>query len=93
MEKAAPFAGPENLIEGTFVERPNRFTLICNIKGTLQKAYLPNPGRLWELLLPGARVFLEKKSRGFTVWATEKQGHIIMLHTHYTNKIAEALIR
>ncbi|RME63842.1 MAG: DUF123 domain-containing protein, partial [Nitrospirae bacterium] len=74
-------------------ERPNRFTLICNIKGTLQKAYLPNPGRLWELLLPGARVFLENKSRGFTVWATEKKGHIIMLHTHYTNKLAEALIR
>jgi len=39
--------------KATFLKRPNRFTLICILKGKVVKAYLPNPGRMWELLLLG----------------------------------------
>jgi sugar fermentation stimulation protein A len=43
------------LLEGRFVRRPNRFLVQCEVDGlgTIE-AFLPNPGRLWELLLPGA---------------------------------------
>jgi len=84
--------GPRRLYKARFLSRPNRFTVICELNGHRTKAYLPNPGRLWELLLPGANLYLEETSRGLTVWATEKKGQIIMLHTHYTNIVAETLI-
>ncbi len=80
-----------------FVERQNRFTIVCRKDDHHIKAYLPNPGRLWELLLPGRSVFIKKNSgkSGFlpyTVWAVEKNGYPVLLHTHYTNTVAEELI-
>jgi sugar fermentation stimulation protein A len=46
--------------KATFLKRPNRFTLVCRLRGKVVRAYLPNPGRMWELLLPGATVYLER---------------------------------
>ncbi|MEG3225267.1 MAG: sugar fermentation stimulation protein SfsA [Methanobacteriales archaeon Met13] len=47
-----------NLIEGKFQERPNRFTVVFEWDGTLEKAHLRDPGRLKELLLPQASLLL-----------------------------------
>lgn len=62
-----------NLIEGTFLERPNRFTVIFKRGGALNeelngtdsdpeasnsKAHLRDPGRLEELLFTGAHLLL-----------------------------------
>ncbi|AUB56727.1 MULTISPECIES: DNA/RNA nuclease SfsA [Methanobacterium] len=47
-----------NLIEGTFKERPNRFTVIFEADRALEMAHLRDPGRLKELLFPGARLLL-----------------------------------
>ncbi len=35
-----------------FLSRPNRFAVECLLDGKTVRAHLPNPGRLWELLLP-----------------------------------------
>ncbi|MEW6553943.1 MAG: DNA/RNA nuclease SfsA [Actinomycetota bacterium] len=42
--------------EATFLRRPNRFLAVVEIDGVRQEAHVPDPGRLTELLLPGARV-------------------------------------
>jgi sugar fermentation stimulation protein A len=87
------------VIEAEFLDRPNRFTLICLHKGKKLKAYLPNPGRLRELLLPGSRIFLTAtppsagRSTVFTAIGVEKNGLPVMLHTHRTNDLAGELIR
>lgn len=62
-----------NLIPGTFLERPNRFTVIFKMEDTLNedlngidsypeartaKAHLRDPGRLEELLFPGVKLLL-----------------------------------
>ncbi|MEJ5187335.1 MAG: DNA/RNA nuclease SfsA, partial [Candidatus Geothermincolales bacterium] len=39
-------------------ERRNRFLLSVEVEGREEAAHLPNPGRLQELLLPGARLLL-----------------------------------
>jgi len=80
------------------LERPNRFTLICRLHDKAVKAFLPNPGRLWELLLPGAEVYLERASwredgLPYTAVAIQKGNHPVMVHTHRTNDLAEHLIR
>ncbi|MBE9504041.1 MAG: DNA/RNA nuclease SfsA [Proteobacteria bacterium] len=87
-----------NTIEkATFLSRPNRFILVCDLKGRRIKAYLPNPGRLWELLLPKVTVYLEKSENKegqlpYTVVAVEGKGHPVMLHTHKTNDAVQSLI-
>ncbi len=42
-----------NIEKAEFIDRPNRFLVRCLKDGKEITAFLPNPGRLQELLLPG----------------------------------------
>ena len=92
------------LIKARFIHRPNRFLVHCENKklGKIH-AHLPNPGRLWELLLPEATLYLQPvqhpprgrpspRKTQFTVMAVERQGHPVFLHTHKTNQVVQYLI-
>lgn len=50
----------KNTVEGRFVRRLNRFTAEAEIDGIVQRVHVKNTGRLGELLLPDARVMLQK---------------------------------
>ena len=83
--------------KGTFLSRSNRFVIACNLGGRIVKAFLPNPGRLKELLLPGATLYLEEvndenRDLPFTAVAVEREGERVVLHTHRTNDVARYLI-
>lgn len=54
----------ERPVEGRFLIRLNRFACQVRLAGGETKVYLPNSGRLEELLVPGARVMLERRRRG-----------------------------
>ncbi|MBN2031959.1 MAG: DNA/RNA nuclease SfsA [Deltaproteobacteria bacterium] len=80
-----------------FISRPNRFTVVCELEGRKAKAFLPNPGRLQELLFPGVPIYLEKsdvpgRTLAYTAVAVEREGHKVVLHTHRTNDVARCLI-
>ena len=81
-----------------FVDRPNRFLIRCRLGKRIIQAFLPNPGRLWELLLPGVTVYIVKepfsstRKNAFTALAVEREGVPILLHTHRTNEVAGSLI-
>lgn len=53
---------PPGLIEAEFVARPNRFLSRVRIDGEIHDSHVPDPGRLKELLFPGARVLVQPKS-------------------------------
>jgi sugar fermentation stimulation protein A len=94
-ENAFKFFGPTE--KAVFLSRPNRFVLICKLRGRTVQAFLPNPGRLSELLLPDTPVYLEKtsnpnRSLQYTAVALEREGLRIVLHTHRTNDVARYLI-
>ena len=81
-----------------FIRRPNRFLVRCSLGGRTVSAFLPNPGRLAELLLPGCSLYLvevdeptARKTR-YTAVAVDRGGHPIILHTHRTNAMARYLI-
>jgi sugar fermentation stimulation protein A len=91
------------MVKARFVSRPNRFLVQCKVKdGKKIRAFLPNPGRLWELLLPGATLYLRrdreiegklsKRKTQHTVLAVEREGRPIFLHTHETNTVAQYLL-
>jgi sugar fermentation stimulation protein A len=85
-------------LHARFVKRPNRFLVECTSGGKRIRAFLPNPGRLQELLLPGSILHLieentnPERKTAFTVVAVERNGIPIMLHTHRTNQVARYLI-
>lgn len=101
--KSPPFNITE-ILKAKFLERPNRFLIRCTAKrlGVID-AHLPNPGRLWELLIPGANLYLSsdagskrdralKRKTSYTALAAERKGFPILLHTHLTNQVARYLI-
>ena len=87
-----------NVQKGIFKKRPNRFIVECIVDGKEVRAYLPNPGRLWELFFPGTILYLVRHppsyegSTDFTIVAVERDGLPIMLHTHVNNLVARQLI-
>ena len=84
--------------KATFIERPNRFIVHCRYRGRTIRAYMPNPGRMRELLLPGAQLHFTRNEPGstrktdFTIVAVEREGLPILLHTHLTNDAARFLL-
>lgn len=46
------------LREGSFIRRVTRFSALVDVAGGKEYVFLPNPGRLRELLLPAVRVLL-----------------------------------
>jgi sugar fermentation stimulation protein A len=91
------------MIKGRFLSRPNRFLVQCEAEHHKKiRAFLPNPGRLRELLLPGATLYLRrdggiegalsKRKTQHTVLAVERDGRPIFLHTHETNTVARYLL-
>ena len=51
-----------NLIEAEFIDRPNRFLTRVKINGEIVNSHLPDPGRLRELLIPGARLLIRPEN-------------------------------
>lgn len=48
------------LIEGVFENRLNRFTAMASVNGLNILCFVPNPGRMEELLTPGTRIILRE---------------------------------
>lgn len=51
---------PSRLVEAILLARPNRFLAIARIRGEEAGCFLPNPGRLRELLRPGTAIWLRE---------------------------------
>ncbi|MFN3504697.1 MAG: DNA/RNA nuclease SfsA [Caldimicrobium sp.] len=83
------------LIKAIFLERINRFVVRAKIEDKEVLAYLPNPGRLWELLLPGRELLLKAAHNNaykYTVIACYKENIPVLLHTHLTNDYIKELL-
>ena len=92
-------SGP--LIDATFVERPNRFLTIVEVHGHRVESHLPDPGRLKELLTPGARLKVRPVSNGMssrrkTNWTTvmvRTGQQWVSIDTTLPNRIVEHLLK
>jgi sugar fermentation stimulation protein A len=94
----------DQAVKAVFLERPNRFLVRCIADGLgIINAYLPNPGRLWELLLPGVTLYIypdtplkrihpSNRKTNYTVLAVQRKGIPILIHTNITNQVARYLI-
>ena len=87
-----PYARP--LVSGTFVERPNRFLVRFERGDNLHHAHLADPGRLTELLTPGARLLMSpaegRRKTAFTVELVRAQGRWIVINSMMPNRLVAA---
>ena len=83
----------ENIKEGIFIERPNRFIAYVEIDGNPEKVHVKNTGRCKELLRKGVRVYLEKSSNperktAYDLVGVEKNGLMVNMDSAAPNKAA-----
>lgn len=79
------------LEEARFLERPNRFLVRADLRGTVVPAHLPNPGRLRELLRPGAKLYLRPQPAGhrktaYDAVAVRTGGVLVSVDTRLPNR-------
>lgn len=91
----------QNIIQGEFVERINRFVATVKIDGKLEKVHVKNTGRCKELFIKGATVFLEdhfsnmrqRKLRYSLISVIKDNRVIINVDSQIPNKVVEEGIR
>lgn len=92
---------PFTTMPATFLERPNRYTVVAQLHGdrAIVRAHCPNPGRLGELLVPGATVYLSvaapsmaMRKTGYDLRFVEhpEHGQLISLDTRLPNQLFAA---
>ncbi len=86
------------MVTGTFQERPNRFLALVRIDGVIVPCFLPNPGRIHELLVPHVKVILKEALKGdrktsydlIGVWADDQK---ISLDSRVPNQLLLEALR
>lgn len=83
----------KNVVKGVFLQRPNRFIAHCTVEGRPVVAHVKNTGRCRELLVPGAKVYLEhhnnpNRKTEYSLIAVEKGERLINMDSQAPNTIA-----
>jgi len=82
-----------NIVQGVFLERPNRFIAYCDVNGEKVIAHVKNTGRCKELLVPGATVFLEyapssTRKTDYSLITVRKGNYLINMDSQAPNVVA-----
>ena len=87
-------------IAAKILARVNRFVIRCYQEDVGEvEAYMANPGRLGELLLPGANLLIEKvnddtsRKLRYSASAVLTDNSVIGLNTQQTNTLARYLLK
>lgn len=85
------------IVEGTFIDRPNRFIAHVNVNGKLETVHVKNTGRCRELLLPGARVYLEEsenpsRKTKYDLVKVYKGERLVNMDSQAPNKVVQEFI-
>ena len=84
----------DNIKEGHFLERPNRFIAYVDIEGRKEKVHVKNTGRCRELLTENALVYLDKSGRPgrnteYDLVAVRKGTRLINMDSQAPNKAVQ----
>lgn len=82
----------DNILEGIFIERPNRFIAKCLVNNKEITAHVKNTGRCKELLIKGNKVFLQyfnnsNRKTNYDLIAVQKNNRLINMDSIAPNKV------
>lgn len=88
----------KHIVEGRFIERPNRFIAYVNINGKREKVHVKNTGRCRELLQDDAQVFLSysdnaSRSTAYDLVAVKKGDRIVNMDSQAPNVVVKEWLR
>lgn len=83
-----------NICEGVFLSRPNRFEAVVKIDGKEEICHVKNTGRCKELLLYGAKVYLQRadnpnRKTKYDLIAVQKGNRLINMDSQAPNQVAK----
>jgi len=84
----------DRVVDGIFLERPNRYLARVEIDGQEIKAHVPDPGRLPGLMIPGRRVRLvynpgPKRKTDFSLVLVRHGSIWVSVYPAFANKVVE----
>ena len=87
------------MIEGKFIERPNRFIAMVEVGGSVEKAHVKNTGRCRELLVPGAQIYLEdfhgrmgKRKLRYSLTGVKKGDQLVNIDSQAPNAVVKSAL-
>lgn len=83
----------QNIVQGVFLNRPNRFIAHVRIGDKEEICHVKNTGRCKELLQPGTTVWCEKhnnskRKTGYSLVKVKKNGQIVNMDSQAPNQVA-----
>lgn len=85
------------LVEAVFIRRENRFRAEVDLNGTTVKVHVPNSGRMQELLVPGAKVWIQpasgtakqktERKTAYTLLLVQQGERFVCLNAHMANSL------
>jgi sugar fermentation stimulation protein A len=87
----------ENILQGKFILRPNRFIAHVEVNGNMEVCHVKNTGRCKELLIPGVTVFVQESNNPnrktkFSLIGVIKGNRIINMDSQVPNKVVQEWI-
>ncbi|MHA1771986.1 MAG: DNA/RNA nuclease SfsA [Candidatus Thorarchaeota archaeon] len=86
------------ILTATFLRRPNRFLGVVDLDGVETYAFIPNPGRMNELMIPGRTVYLrpvasEVRKTAFDMIAIDHNGLLVSLDANLPNRFIKRMLQ
>ncbi|MCT4685759.1 DNA/RNA nuclease SfsA [Vallitalea sp.] len=87
----------EDIVEGVFLERPNRFIAKVLIDGNLETVHVKNTGRCKEILTKGTKIFLQKSNNPnrktkYSLISAYKKDILINIDSQVPNEVVHEAI-
>jgi len=88
---------PGEVMKASLVDRPNRFLGRVELDGKVEEAFIPNPGRMYELMIPGKTVFVrhklgEHRKTRLDIIAVSHEGVLISIDSNLPNRFIRGLL-
>jgi len=88
----------DKIVTGRFISRPNRFIANCLVDGRTETVHVKNTGRLKELLVPNARVYLELSDRPgrktrYSLVTVRKGERLVNIDSNAPNRVVADALR
>ncbi len=87
-----------HIVQGKFLERPNRFIAYVEVEGRKETVHVKNTGRCKELLMPGTTVYLEKSDKKdrktlYDLVGVRKGEMMVNIDSQAPNMVVEEFLR
>ncbi|MFW9809053.1 MAG: DNA/RNA nuclease SfsA [Candidatus Thorarchaeota archaeon] len=83
--------------KATLIERPNRFLGIVKLENKETEVFIPNPGRMYEFMVPGNEIYLREnvaphRKTDFDMIGIEYNGVLVSIDSNLPNRFIKKLL-